>query len=102
MPLTEPLHLNHLQIILNTLNAHNYKGREWQRLCLSLGLTDDTINVIETDHKMVEKCLKECLSRWLRRVDIVNEIGDPSWETLIKALKDIEENDAAERIIKES
>ena len=102
MPLTDPLHLNHLQIILNTLNAHNYKGREWQRLCLSLGLTDDTINVIETDHKAVAKCLKECLSRWLRRVDIVNEIGDPSWETLIKALKDIEENDAAERIIKES
>ena len=102
MPLTDSLPLNSLQIILNTLNAHNYKGREWQRLCLSLGLTDDTINVIETDHKTVPKCLKECLSRWLRRVDIVNESGGPSWETLFKALKHIGENDAAERIDKKS
>ena len=102
MPLTEPLHLNHLQNILHTLNTHNYKGRDWQRLCLSLGLTDDTINVIETDHKTVTKCLRECLSQWLRRVDRVNEIGGPSWETLIKALKYIQENDAAERIDKKS
>ena len=102
MPLTDPLHLNHLQIILNTLNAHNYKGREWQRLCLSLGLTDDTINVIEADHKTVVNRLKECLSRWLRKVDLVNEIGGPSWETLISALKDIEEIDAAERIDRKS
>ena len=98
MLLTDPLPLNNLQNILNTLNAHNYKGREWQRLCLSLGLTDDTINVIETDHKTVPKCLRECLSQWLRRVDFVNESGGPNWETLFKALKDIGENDAAERI----
>ena len=102
VPLNDSLRLNNLQDIFNTLNAHNYKGREWQGLCLSLGLTDDTINVIETDHKTVAKCLRECLSQWLRKVDCVNETGGPSWETLISALKDIQENDAAERIDKKS
>ena len=102
VPLNDSLHLNNLQDIFNTLNAHNYKGRDWQGLCLSLGLNYATVNVIETDHKTVTKCLRECLSQWLRRVDIVNETGDPNWETLFKALKHIGENDAAERIDRKS
>ena len=102
MPLIEPLNTTDLSIVLDTLEAHNYKGREWQRLCLKLGLTDDTINVIETDHKTVAKCLMECLSQWLRKVDIVNEHGGPNWETLISALRIIGEIDAAEGIDRKS
>ena len=101
VPLTHEL--KDLQPTLNTLKKHNYKGREWQALCLALGLTDDTIGVIETNHiKNVERCLKECLGSWLRKEDLVNETGGPNWETLLDALRSIGENAAAEKIDKES
>ena len=103
VPLTDQLLLKDLQPTLNTLKKYHYKGRQWQSLCLALGLTDDTIGVIETNHiKNVERCLKECLSSWLRKADLVDKIGGPNWETLISALRSIGENAAAEGIDKES
>lgn len=100
MPLTDQLSVTDLQPILDSLGAHHYKGRKWENLCLALGLTADTIGVIETNHiKNVEGCLNECLSRWLRKEDRVNETN---WETLINALRHIGENAAAEGIDKQS
>uniref|UniRef100_A0A1X7SLM7 Death domain-containing protein n=1 Tax=Amphimedon queenslandica TaxID=400682 RepID=A0A1X7SLM7_AMPQE len=102
VPLTDQLLLKDLQPTLDTLKKYYYKGGKWQALCLALGLTDDTIGVIETNHiKNVELCLKECLSSWLRKEDLVNEAGGPNWETLISALRSIGENAAAEEIDKE-
>ena len=104
VPLTDQLLLKDLQPILKILEKYYYKGRKWSSLCLALGLTDDTIGVIETNHNNQndESCLKECLSRWLRKEDQVNETGGPNWETLISALRSIGENAAAEGIDKES
>ncbi|XP_019854903.1 PREDICTED: uncharacterized protein LOC109583850 [Amphimedon queenslandica] len=102
VPLEDQLKLGELQLTLNTLKKYYYKGRNWQSLCLALGLTDDTIGVIETNHiKNVERCLRECLSSWLRKEDLVNETGGPNWETLLNALRSIGENAAAEDIDKE-
>ena len=74
----------------------------WRRLCLSLGLHANTLNTIETNHHDVNRHLEECLSRWLAQADDVNQKGDPTWHSLITALRKINEIAAANGIDKES
>ena len=73
--------------------------RRWFELGLLLGILQPTLAKIEKDHRDdVVRCLQECLTCWLRRVNQVDENGRPSWDVLVSALKKMEENYVAENI----
>ena len=73
--------------------------RRWFKLGLLLGILQPTLAKIEADHRNdVARCLQECMTCWLRRVDKVDERGRPSWDVLASALKKMEENFVAENI----
>ena len=73
--------------------------RRWFKLGLLLGILQPTLAKIEADHRNdVARCLQECMTCWLRRVDKVDEKGRPSWDVLVSALKKMEENYVAENI----
>ena len=41
--------------------------KEWFTLGLYLGLKDDELREIEADHRYLQRCKHEVLSRWLRK-----------------------------------
>ena len=50
----------------------------------------------------VSKCLKECLSQWLRRADNVDSRGGATWDSLSTALRSMNEVAVADKLDKES
>ena len=85
--------------VLEVLNMYMFPYRRWFELGLLLGILQPTLAKIELDHCYdVVRCLQECLTCWLRRVDKVGEIGRPSWDVLATTLKKMEENFVAENI----
>ena len=50
----------------------------------------------------VSRCLTECLSKWLRRVDNVDSKGGATFDSLSDALKSMNENAAADKLDQES
>ena len=71
----------------------------WLTLGAYLGLMNDTLKRIESSYTEDEKCLRECLSYWLRRYDNVDDRGGPTCDSLKKALKEIEANEIAKRVV---
>lgn len=67
-------------------------------LGLYLGLSETTLKTIRENYKG-EICLVECLSAWLRKLDMVK---NPSWIVLIVALRKLKENSVADKIETES
>ena len=54
----------------------------WYNLGLELGLDESTLNAIKINcREQVEDCFREMLSKWLQSVT-------PSWNALVKALRD--------------
>ena len=85
--------------VLEILNKHMFPYRRWFELGLLLGILQPTLAKIEVDNRYdIVRCLQECLTFWLRRVDKVNENGRPSWDVLASVLKKMEENFVAENI----
>ena len=76
------------------------KGK-WQEFGLGLGLLQTTIEIIKADEKGVESCFRECLVRWLRREDKVDEKGLPTWLRLAEVLEEIGDKATAEKLKKE-
>ena len=76
-----------------------FPSHRWSPLGLQLGLLQPTLLSIRTKYRDdPESCLQECLTLWLSKADKVTESGCPSWDTLVDALKTIEEIFAAEQI----
>uniref|UniRef100_A0A1X7TS97 Death domain-containing protein n=1 Tax=Amphimedon queenslandica TaxID=400682 RepID=A0A1X7TS97_AMPQE len=74
----------------------------WHELGLRLGLHKDTLNVLEAvfpDDK--SHCLTECLSKWLRRADNVDNKGGATFDSLSDDLKSMNENAAADMLDQE-
>ena len=74
------------------LKTSHFLETKWLPLGLQLGLLIDTLKNIEEQYgKDVNRCLLECLTLWLRRVDKVDEKGGTTWDTLATALGNIGE-----------
>ena len=79
------------------LKTSHFLETKWLSLGLQLGLLMTTLKNIEEQYgKDVNRCLLECLTLWLQRVDKVDEKGGPTWDTLATALGKIEENVCAD------
>ena len=60
----------------------------WKRLGLALRLHPDTIDRIEKDKDNVEDRLYSVLTQWLKKAYNVQRFGQPSWQLLVKAVRD--------------
>ena len=89
--------ITHLNEILEVLKGSHFLERNWLSLGLSLGLLMDTLTTVEAQYGPdVARCLKECLSLWLQRMDKVDERGGTTWDSLATALSKIGDNVSAE------
>ena len=95
--------INHLVKIRDLLKKHGYSGVDYYDLGLRLGLLPRTLNAIKKDNRGdVRSCLRDCLVAWLEQKDNVDSKGGPTYESLIQALRDEEENAVADGIERES
>ena len=83
------------------MNEAGYSGRKWKLLGGYLGLYRSTRHAIEANHPGdKQRCLRECLVKWLKRADRVDAEGGPTMATLCSALEEIGERAAAYYISK--
>ena len=88
-----------LKDIVNAFSESSFSRSRWLPLGLQLGLLPHTLEEIRAKYNDdPEKCFYECLIRWLRGVDKVNESGGPTMESLANALNKIEEGFVATKI----
>ena len=88
-----------LDEVLELLRRHGYSGTSYHDLSIFLGLSVNTISVIEADHKgNTKRCLSECLTKWLEKVDKVQEKGGSTISSLVLALRKSQENSVADGI----
>ena len=94
--------ISHLVEILDLLKKYGYSGTSYYELGLHLGLLSRTLDIIkENNAGDVNSCLRECLKAWLEQADDVKSNGGPTYYSLIKALRKIEQNAVADGIDKE-
>ena len=85
------------------LNKLRYSGINYYELGLHLGLSSRTLDIIAKENGGdVNSCLRRCLKAWLERADDVKRNGDPTYYSLIQAMRKIEQNSVADGIEKES
>lgn len=66
-----------------------------------LGLLHSTLQAIESNYKLVDRCLMDCLAKWLQRADNVVAKGVlPSWSSLSDFLRAINEVVVADKLNK--
>ena len=95
--------VNNLDDLLDLLKRHSYSGTTFYRFGLHLGLSATTMDVIEKDYTGdTNRCLRECLVKWLQKADEVEKKGGPTIQSLVFALEKVNEKSAAENIDKES
>ena len=81
------------------MRESNFSLPNWYALGVDLGLLKSTLDGIEDEHRHnVSRCLLECISQWLSKADKVIEKGEPTWDSLANALRNIGEVAAAEKI----
>ena len=91
---------DNLKEIVDALKKVRFPNHKWFPLGLQLGLLSPTLKDIEANHKDdVRRCLQECLTLWLSKADKVTDNGGSTWDSLADALRNIEENFAAEKIM---
>ena len=91
--------INQLDDVVEALRLSLFPKARWFPLGLTLGLYKTTLDSIESQHgKDISRCLMECLSSWLNKVDKVAEKGGTTWDTLAIALKKIEETVSSDNI----
>ena len=91
--------INQLDDVVEALRLSLFPKARWFPLGLALGLYKTTLDSIESQHgKDISRCLMECLSSWLNKVDKVAEKGGTTWDTLAIALKKIEETVSSDNI----
>ena len=83
--------------VSDLLKTNHFLDSKWLNLGLQLGLVMNTLKTIEAQYgKDVSRCLLECLSLWLQRVDKVDDRGGPNWDTLANALSKVGERFSAD------
>ena len=89
--------------IIDMLKRFGFPQTRWHELGLRLGLHKNTLDAIEMNHPGdVSRCLTECLSQWLSRVDSVDKRGGATLDSLSEALRSINEITVADKLDKES
>jgi hypothetical protein len=85
--------VDNLDIVLKELMSIT----EWQQLGLALKLSSRTLDEIEYKCRGIKDCRCEMIKHWLR---MSPNVTDPSWNTLVDALKDdlVKENAIARKI----
>ena len=87
--------------VLTKLRKADYYNANWRELGLKLGLRARTLDVIDHDNpRDVDRCLAECLVKWLQRDDNVDEYGMPTYDVLATALDAIDQKNQADYIRK--
>ena len=85
--------------IVNALSESHFPSSRWSPFGLQLGLLQPTLIDIKAKYNNdPDECLQECLTRWLRRADNVDESGGPTVESLVSALNKIGEVSTATKI----
>ena len=98
-----PIDLDDHVSVLELLDKCRFPVKRWRILGLRLGLSSNTLDIIERNHPFdIERCLDECLSRWLRRVDNVDNRRGATWDSLSTALRSMKEIAVADKLDKES
>ena len=62
---------------------------EWKDLGLHLGLSVESLEVIERDYRWTKDQLEAVLLQWLRRDYDLDKYGSPSWSGLANAVEPI-------------
>lgn len=85
------LDITNLDDVMKELSSQHFPSSEWFKLGIQLGLHYNTLKAIESNYsKDCDRCLYECIAAWLMKKDNVKGKGEPSLDTLIDALKDME------------
>ncbi|XP_019861659.1 PREDICTED: uncharacterized protein LOC109590185, partial [Amphimedon queenslandica] len=81
------LTIKDLNEVLNDLKSGGFSDESFFGLGLELGLHHRTLNTIKSDNMKSEDQLRECISKWLMRLDDVDECGGANWTTLCNAVE---------------
>ena len=88
--------------VLKILRKHLFNSSDYFDFCLYLGLLNPTIKGIQEKYRGdPQSCLREGLTLWLMKADHVPKKGDPTWYTLLEALRSLDVA-VADKIDKES
>lgn len=88
-----------LSSVTKIFRKYHYFGTNYRAFGDSLKVPKDRLDFIEKNFKGdLDRCLIECLMTWLRNP----KTGEKTWEKLADALRDIDEDDLAEKICCES
>ena len=89
--------------IFDLLKCSGFSARKFHELGLRLGLLKRTLDAIEMD-KMgdPDESLRECLSKWLDRVDNVDIKGGATIDSLSNALRAMGETAVSDKIDQKS
>ena len=86
--------LNKAKSLETSLLLRELKDVEWDTLGTYLGLSQGEIREIERDHQNTGRRRIEMFEKWLSKEE------SPSWEKVIAALKDMDENSLASKLRK--
>lgn len=81
------LTIKDLREVLDDLKKGGFSDKSYYDLGLELGLYSCTLDIIRSDNPGCESHLRECISKWLQRVDDVEKIGGANWITLCNAVE---------------
>ena len=85
--------------VLDLLKRCGFPKANWYELGLRLGLLKSSLDVIEKNHpRDVSRCMTECLSQWLGRVDNVDSRGGANLDSLSDALRSMNETAVADKL----
>ena len=65
---------------------------DWYTLGIQLNYDASTLNIIESNHRKVEHCLRDLLSKWLQKYP------SKGWRDIIGALRKMDRNDVADEV----
>uniref|UniRef100_A0A1X7TH64 NACHT domain-containing protein n=1 Tax=Amphimedon queenslandica TaxID=400682 RepID=A0A1X7TH64_AMPQE len=96
---TTILNITHLDFVLSELERLDFSEAKWEKFGLKCGLYKGRLETLEADYpKDASKCFRECISRWLRREDGVDEKGEPTLERLADIVEETGDKSTAEKI----
>lgn len=90
--------MTHVEDVTSALRKHHFTTINWRKLCLRLGISYDTLSIIEDEQKHIERRLEEGIAKWLGKKYDTTKYPLPSWKVLVEALKGADENSVADGI----
>ena len=87
----EVLTENDLMDIIDALKEGEFTTSDWHSLGLRLKIRNDDLKNIETDYNKVDRCLTECIVKWIK-------MSKATYTGLAEALEKMGEKAAADHI----